>query len=61
MGYPLHWLDINPDELAVLAAGKRNPDRWWNKQGVAMTGNAQNARCVALLARAMIDAAKAVH
>jgi len=51
MGYPLDWLDVN---LSIAAAGKRNPDRWWNKQGVAMTGNAQNPRVVAVLARAMM-------
>jgi hypothetical protein len=52
MGYPLEWLDV---DLEVAAAGKRSPERWWNKQGVAMTGNAQNPRVVAVLARAMVE------
>ncbi len=58
MGYPIDWLDV-PEERVLALAGPRvrEPGRWWNKQGVIATGNAQNCRCVEVIAGAMIDAA----
>lgn len=57
MGYPIDWLDVPGDRVRELAGPKvRDPGRWWNKQGVIATGNAQNCRCVEVIAGAMIDA-----
>ena len=59
MGYPLHWLDVPADVLGRLCpkyAGKpAKLAKWWNKQGVAMTGNAQTPQNVAAIAGGMVQ------
>lgn len=58
MGYPPGWLDV-PEETLLGLRPKGTAEarsRWWNKQGVIMTGNAQNAAVVELMAGAMVDA-----
>lgn len=57
MGYPIDWLDIDPAAIAGLAPARtRDLGRWWNKQGVIATGNAQNPRVVEVIARGMLEA-----
>jgi len=57
MGFPLHWLDLPSDRLEAMKTGAaERRARWWNKQGIVMTGNAQNPRVVEVLGRAMIAA-----
>jgi hypothetical protein len=60
MGYPLHWLDIPDEKIAALAGPKyktaEKRARWWNKQSIKMTGNAQVPQCVAMLAMLEADA-----
>jgi len=62
MGFPPGWLDLDEarvEEMSRLnGPGKRvKRGRWWNKQGVIATGNSQSPQCVAVVARAMLDAA----
>ncbi len=60
MGYPLGWLDVDPAVLARLKPEYADKPvklaRWWNKQGVAMTGNAQVPQCVAAIAAGLVEA-----
>ncbi len=64
MGYPVDWMDIPAEQLHALRLGTmyrprsfkiEAARRWWNKQGVIATGNAQNCRNVEVLALAMVD------
>ena len=59
MGYPLDWLDV-PDAAIAALPGAPKDDRkrakWWNKQGVIATGNAQVPQNAALLMRGMREA-----
>jgi hypothetical protein len=55
MGYPLHWLDIDPGTLAGMVPPRcKAADRWWNKRGIEHTGNAQVPQCVAVIARGLM-------
>lgn len=62
MGYPLHWLDVDPAIVAELAGPRVKTDearaRWWNKAGIEHTGNAQTPQVVAVLAAGLMDAIK---
>lgn len=59
MGYPQWWLDVTADELAALnpryASKPEKMARWWNTQGVKMTGNAQVPQCVHVVMQGLID------
>lgn len=59
MGYPAWWLDVPADELARLRpeyAGKPEKlARWWNKEGIKMTGNAWVPQVAAQIAAGMLD------
>lgn len=63
MGYPLGWLDVDAAALARLKPEYADKPvklaRWWNKQGVAMTGNAQVPQCVAAIAAGLVEATQA--
>ena len=73
MGYPLGWLDVDaaalarirplypmpPGSVAKWLGNRAKVNRWWNKQGVAMTGNAQVPQCVAAIAAGLVEATQA--
>jgi hypothetical protein len=64
MGYPAWWLEVPAETLArvrpAYAAKPGKLERWWNKEGIKMTGNAQVPQCVAAVMGGVYEAMEVV-